>query len=111
VPTNVRLGLGTGDDGDPRLQDTAAHSIPDGAGAAAVMIVAVPAPGGWESIEPGTRQLTATATRATRSQRHLRATIERLDLPLQRQDADPTPLAWCKEPAFVFVVRPLRVIV
>ena len=77
VPASVRPGTGTGDDGDPRLHDTAAHSLPDGAGAAtAVTMVAVPAAGvGWESIEPGTRQLTATAATVTRSQRHLDATM------------------------------------
>ena len=80
VPASVRLGTGTEDDGDPRLQDTAAHSLPDGAGADDVTMAAVPAARvGWESMEPGTRQLTATAARVNRSQRHLGATI-RLDL-------------------------------
>ena len=79
VPASARLGTGTGDDGDPRLQDTAAHSLPDGAGARRRHDGGVPPPvSRWESMEPGTRQLTATAARVTSSQRHLDATI-RLD--------------------------------
>ena len=69
------------DDGDPRLHDTAAHSLPDGAGAAAVMMAAPPAwTGGCDSMDPGTRQLTATAARVTSSHCHLGATGPRLRL-------------------------------
>jgi hypothetical protein len=76
VPASVRLGTGTGDDGDPRLHDTAAHSLPNGRGtAAAVVMVSMPgAAVVWVSIDPGTRQLTATAATVTRSRRHLDAT-------------------------------------
>ncbi len=74
VPASVRFGTGTGDDGDPRLHDTAAQSLPEGEGTATAVAM-VPAAGvDWESIEPGTRQLTATAATVTRSQRHLDAT-------------------------------------
>jgi len=65
------------DDDDPRLHDTAAHSIPDD-GATAVTTAARPAVGGWKSMDPGTRQLAATAARVTSSQRHLGATPPRL---------------------------------
>jgi len=77
VPASVRLGTGTGDDGDPRLHDAAAHSLPDGAGAAAVVTIVADAAArvGWESIEPGTRQLTATAARVIKNPPHLDATI------------------------------------
>ena len=77
VPARVRPGTGAGDDGDPRVHDTAAHSLPDGADAeTAVTTVPFPATGiGWVSIEPGTRQLTAKATTVTRSKRHLDATM------------------------------------
>jgi len=34
VLARVRLGTGTGDDGDPRLHDTAAHPPPNGRGTA-----------------------------------------------------------------------------
>jgi len=58
------------------LHDTAAHSLPDGADTAATVTV-VPAAGvGWESIAPGTRQLTTTAATVTRSQRHLVTTMQ-----------------------------------
>ena len=75
--TSVMLGSGTFDDGDPLLQATAAHPLPKGAGAGAVTMAA-PAyvSGGWDSMEPGTRQLTTTAARVTRSQRHFGATIQ-----------------------------------
>jgi hypothetical protein len=67
-------GSGTVDDGDPRVQDTAAHSLPDGDGAAGVRMGAPRAcDTGWDSTDPGTRQLTARAARVTRSQRHLGA--------------------------------------
>ena len=73
----VMLGSGTFDDGDPLLQATAAHPIPKGAGAGAVTMAVPPAVGGgWVSMEPGARQLTTTAARATRSQRHFGATIQ-----------------------------------
>ena len=76
VPANVRLGTGTGDDGDPRLHDTVAHSLPNGRGTATdVMMVPMPGAGVvWVSIEPGTKQLTATAATVTRSRSHLVAT-------------------------------------
>ncbi len=78
VPASVRVGTAHEDDGDPRLHDTAAHSLPDGtgAGAAAVTMAALPdARAAWESMEPGTRQLTTKAARVTRSEGHLDATI------------------------------------
>ncbi len=71
VPASARLGTGAEDDGDPRLQDTAAHPPPDGAGAAVRMAAVPAAVVGWESSEPGTTQLTATAARVTSGQRHL----------------------------------------
>lgn len=78
VPASVRLGTGTGDDGDPRLHDTAAHWLPNGAGTATgVVMVPFPAAGvDWKRIELGTKQLTATAATVTRSQRHLDATTK-----------------------------------
>jgi len=83
VPARVMLGSGTVDDGDPRLHDTAAHSLPDGDGAAAVMMVPPPAcGGGCDTMDPGTRQLTATAARVTTSHCHLRATDPRLRPPV-----------------------------
>jgi hypothetical protein len=73
--TTVMLGSGTFDDGDPLLQATAAQPLPKGAGA---VTMAAPASvgGGWDNMEPGTRQLTTTATTVTRSQRHFGATIQ-----------------------------------
>jgi len=70
------LGREAVDDGDPRLQDTAAHSLPDGAGASAVTMAAPPAVGDSDRVEPGTTQLTARAARVTSSQRHLGATLQ-----------------------------------
>ena len=77
MPASAMPASGTVDDAGPRLQAIAAHSLPDGAGSGAVTIAA-PAEvgGGRDSIEPGTRQLTATAARVTRSQRHLGATSQ-----------------------------------
>ena len=91
VLASMRLGTGTGDDGDPRLHDTAAQSLPNGRGTGtAVTMVPRPAAGVvWVSIESGTRQLTATAATVTRSRRHLDATIERSNLPVRRQESDP----------------------
>jgi hypothetical protein len=75
MPASVMPGSGTVDDGDPRLQATAAHSLPDGADSGAVTMAApTEVGGGCDSIEPGTRQLTATAARVTTSQRHLGVT-------------------------------------
>jgi len=77
------LGSEVVEDGDPRLHDTAAHSLPDAAGAAGVMMAALPAcTGGCDSMDPGTRQLTATAARVTSSHCHLGATRPRLRLPV-----------------------------
>ena len=73
MPATLTLGRGT-DDGAPRLHDTAAHSLPDGAAASAVTTAALPAVGDWDIVEPGTMQLTAKAARATSSQRHFGAT-------------------------------------
>ncbi len=77
VPASMRLGTDTGDDGDPRLHDTAAHSLPNAGGSAAAVTMAPvhAACAGWVSIEPGTRQLTATTARVIKSQRNLDATI------------------------------------
>jgi len=74
MPARLMLGGEAVDDGDPRLQDTAAHSLPDGAGASAVTMAAPPV-GVSDRVEPGTTQLTARAARLTRSQRHLGATF------------------------------------
>jgi hypothetical protein len=76
VPASVRFGTGTVDDGDPRLHDTAAHSLPNGRRTAtAAMMVPMPGPGVvWVSIEPDTWQLTATAATVTKSRRHPDAT-------------------------------------
>ena len=42
VPASVMLGSEAVDDADPRLHDTAAHSVPDGTGAAGVMMAPPP---------------------------------------------------------------------
>ncbi len=81
MPASVMLGTDAVEDDDPRLHDTAAHSLPEGAGAAAVMMAAPPAwTGGCDSMDPGTRQLTATAARVTSSHCHFGATAPRLRL-------------------------------
>ena len=51
VPARLTLGRGTVDDGDP-MHDTAAHSLPDGAGASAVTMAARPA---WRLGQHGPR--------------------------------------------------------
>ncbi len=75
VLARLMLGRATNDEGDPRLHDTAAHSLPVGAGASGVTKAVPPAVGDWDSVEPGTTQLTAKAARVTSSQRHLGATV------------------------------------
>ncbi len=76
VPANGMLETAAGDD-DPRLQDTAAHSLPNGADAVSITIGPGPAARvAWDSMDPGTRQVKAPAARQTRSQRHLSATIQ-----------------------------------
>ena len=82
MPASVMLGTDAVEDGDPRLHDTAAHSLPVGVGAAVVMMAAPPVwTGGCDSMDPGTRQLTATAARVTSSHCHFGATAPRLRLP------------------------------
>jgi hypothetical protein len=77
MPANVKPGSGTVDDSVPRLQATAAHSLPDVAGSGAMTMAAPAEVGvGRDSMEPGPRQLTATAARVTRSQRHLDVTMQ-----------------------------------
>jgi hypothetical protein len=87
------LGSAAVEDGDPRLHDTAAHSLTDGAGAATVMMEEPPdGTGNCASIDPGTRQLTATAARVTSSHCHLGATGPRLRLPVCSPDAGTVPV-------------------
>jgi hypothetical protein len=70
----MATGSGNGADVEPRLHATAAHSLPDGAGAAASIVAVPEGVGVWVTIEPGTRHPTVTAAKVTNSQRHFAAT-------------------------------------
>ncbi len=78
IPARANGGAGVGTDGEPGLQATAAHSLPEGVGTVGSMPAEWEAAGGSDSMEPGTRQATVTAARATSSQCHLSATASRL---------------------------------
>lgn len=72
MPTTEIVGSGT-EGGDPRLQDTTAHSLADGAGVGVTMLAA-PAARCWKTSDAGTRQLMVTAAAATINQRQMDAT-------------------------------------
>jgi hypothetical protein len=79
--TQARATAGTGaEGGDPRLQDTAAHSLTGGVGTG-VTTLAAPADDACVTMEPGTRQLMVTAATATSIQRQIGAICPRLSLP------------------------------
>ncbi len=78
TPRAATAGTGAEADGEPRLQAVMAHSPPDTIGVATSMAAVRLSEGTPESIDPGMRQLTATAASAGTSQRHFGATDERL---------------------------------
>jgi hypothetical protein len=71
IPATATEGSGNGAGVEPRLQATAAHSLPEGVGTTASMLAVREAAGVCITIDPGTRHPTVTAAKATNSQRHL----------------------------------------
>jgi len=86
---SVRFGTGTVDDGDPRLHDTAAHSLPNGRRTAtAAMMVPMPGPG-----VVGSALSRHVATHRHGRNGHQEPTPPRchhlrLNLPMARQEAE-----------------------
>jgi hypothetical protein len=74
IPASAGPGAGAEADGDPRSQETAAHSLPDGVDVDDVAMVAAPGVGvGCGTMAPGARQPKPRAERAM-SQRHFHTT-------------------------------------
>ena len=75
APATVLPAMGADDEDVPRLQITAAHPSLEGVVSAPVRMAGLPVCScGCESIDPGTRLLTARTARVISSQRHVGAT-------------------------------------